>query len=81
MTIQLSAEEQQAMEKVVANGQFTSVDEAVHAAVRNMSDEYAEWLVYARRQVQLGLDDIAAGRVIDGAPVMQRLRQRARKSA
>ncbi len=55
MTIELSAEEQQAMEKAVAKGQFTSVDQAVHAAVRNLSDEYVEWLVYARDRYNLGL--------------------------
>ncbi len=81
MTIQLSAEEQQAMEKVVANGQFTSVDEAVHAAIQNLSDEYAEWLVYAKRQIEQGLDDIAHGRLVDGDQVMKRLRERARKTA
>ncbi len=74
MTIHLSAEEQQAMEKVVAGGQFTSVDEAVHAAVRNLSDEHADWLVYARRQIQLGLDDIAAGRVVDGEAFLRELK-------
>ena len=75
MTIELSAEEQQAMEKAVAKGQFTSEDQAVHAAVRNLSDEYVEWLVYARRQIQLGLADVAAGRVVDGDELLRELRE------
>ncbi len=81
MTIQLSAQEQQAMKKAVANGQFTSVDEAVHASVRNLADEHAEWLAYVKRGIQEGLEDIENGCLVDGKQAMQRLRRRTRVAA
>ena len=81
MTIQLSAEEQQAMEKAVARGQFTSVDEAVHAAIQNFIDEHTEWIAYVRAGIQEGLEDIENGRVVDGKQAMRRLRSRVRVAA
>lgn len=81
MEIELSEEDLATVQRLVDSGQFQSVDEAVHVAVRNLMDEHAEWLIYARASIVEGLEDIAAGRVVDGHEVMARLKARARRAA
>ncbi len=79
--VELSSEEQVAIEGLVQKGHFQSVDDAVHAAVRNLAEQHDDWVRYVRERVQAGEDDIAAGRVADGYEFLQRLRSRVQRSA
>ena len=81
MQIELKPETVALAQSLVDDGRFGSIEEAVHAAIRNFADAHAEWLVYAQRNIQEGLDDLAAGRLVDGDEVMSRLRARAHRTA
>lgn len=81
MQIELSAETISLAQAMVDNGQFRSIEEAVHAAIRDFAGERAEWLTYARASIHDGLEDVAAGRMKDGDAVMRRLKERARRAA
>lgn len=48
----------------------------VSASETESEDEYAIKLEHLRAEIQKGLDDVAAGRVVDGEAVFRRLRER-----
>jgi putative addiction module CopG family antidote len=81
MTIRLSAELQSYIDEQVGRGKYESTDAAIAEAVRRMKerDEKLEWL---RREAQLGLDDLDAGRAEpwDVEEMKAKLREKYRKA-
>lgn len=77
MTIDLSPEDQQRAEALVASGQFSSVEAAVHAGLDAIHNEFQEeqtWNEYASERIAAGLDDVRAGRTIPVDDFLEELR-------
>ena len=74
MNIELSPEAAQFVKSLVAAGQFQSEDDAIAAGVRLLMSQHA-----LRAEIQRGVDELDAGRGINGDIVFAELRERARK--
>ena len=59
----------------VAEGRYGSASEVVREALRRMEEEHKKFLAL-QAQLQVGLDDIAAGRVVSADEVFAELRTR-----
>ena len=80
MTIDLSPEDQQQAEVLVASGRFSSISEALHAGLQAIHEE-EEWQDYARDRIAAGLEDIEAGRTTSGDDFLSWLRTQQQKRA
>ncbi|MFI5384525.1 MAG: type II toxin-antitoxin system ParD family antitoxin [Fimbriimonadales bacterium] len=89
MNVSITDEIESFVAEKVAAGQYNNASEVVRAALRMMREEdlYLAWL---RKEVQIGLDDIDAGRVQPftkelvkeiNAEGRRRLRERKKESA
>ena len=74
MNIDLPSDAIQFIEGLVASGQYKSVDEAVADGLRLLMSRQQ-----LRADIQKGIDELDAGRGIDGDVVFAELRERARK--
>jgi antitoxin ParD1/3/4 len=61
MTISLSKEQEQVIKQQLATGQFSSEDEVLSEAL-SLLQRRGEAVQKLRAEIQLGLDDLAAGR-------------------
>jgi putative addiction module CopG family antidote len=80
MPIDLSPEDQQKAEALVASGRFTSVSEALHAGLEAIQEE-EEWQDYARDRIAAGLEDLEAGRTMSGDDFLAWLQTQRQKQA
>ena len=73
MNVELPPDASRFVESLVASGEYASVEEALAAGVR---------LLMARQQlkddIQTGIDDLDAGRWVEGKQVFEELRERSR---
>jgi Arc/MetJ-type ribon-helix-helix transcriptional regulator len=76
MTVTLTPEQMRWLEEAVAQGRFSSVEEAVAVAVADlkMSIE-AENLEWARPYIEEARAQVARGQVVEGEEFLGRLRQ------
>ena len=77
MNVSLTPELEQFIADKVATGRYSSASEVVRAGLRILEEE-EKWLTYAREKVARGLDDMKAGRIVDGETAMTRIRDAAR---
>jgi len=68
MQINLSSADENYIKEAVRNGVFPSEEEAVATAITRMRQETEASLQRLRDAIQLGRDDVAAGRVEDYTP-------------
>ena len=80
MAIELSPEDQVAAEAWVAEGRFSSVEEAVHVSIDVMRNQQ-EWNDYANERIEAGLADVEAGRTRSAEEVLAMLRTYQQKQA
>jgi antitoxin ParD1/3/4 len=80
MNVSLTPELEKMVADTVASGRYSSASEVVRASLRHFEEE-ERWNAYLREKIQQGLDDIAAGRVVDGETAMKRIRKAIRKRA
>lgn len=79
MNVSLTPELEALINSKVQSGMYNTASEVVREGLRLMQerDEIREKKLAAlKADIQLGLDDIEAGRVVDGPTVMAELRQR-----
>ena len=79
MNVSLTPELEGMINTKVASGMYGSASEVVREGLRliQQRDEMREKKLAAlRADIQLGLDDLEAGRVIDGPTAMSRRRER-----
>lgn len=65
MTVEIAAEDHEALQRLVHSGRFSSVAAAVHECVQHLTEEVApdeEWKRQLDEAIDEGLADIAAGR-------------------
>ena len=71
MNVSLPAALAEFVEKEVASGNYSTASEVVRDGLRMLREEravYEEKLANLRREIQIGLDDVEAGR-IDSRPI------------
>ena len=77
MTIDLSPEDQQRAEALVASGRFSSISDALHAGLEAIQDaimEEDEWKEYAQDRIAAGMEDVRMGRTIPVEDFLEELR-------
>jgi len=78
MNVSLTPELEQLVEETVSTGRYSSASEVVRASLRSFLDE-ERWKAYARAKIEKGLEDAAAGRIVEGDEAMRRIRAAARR--
>ena len=68
MQITLSPEDQSRLEDLISLGRYSSLEEAVHAAVDELVEDQ-NWKNYASDRIEAGWDDMRAGRTTPGEEV------------
>lgn len=81
MTVTLSAKQQAFVDEQVASGRFPDVDAVLDEALRMLAQKEDEAKLAAlKADIQVGLDDIAAGRVtrgpINARQMLEEIRQK-----
>ena len=74
MNVELSADALQFVEGLVASGEYESADQAIAEGIRLLMTRQQ-----IRADIQQGVDELDAGKGIDGEEVFARLHARARK--
>ena len=80
MNVSLTPELEKKIEETVSTGRYSSASEVVRASLRSFLDD-EHWKTYARAKIEKGLEDAAAGRIVDGSVAMRRIRAAARSNA
>jgi antitoxin ParD1/3/4 len=80
MNVSLTPELEKFVEDTVASGRYASASELVRTGLRQL-EEQESWKAYTRAKIAKGLEDMAAGRVVDGDVAMKRIRGAIRKQA
>jgi len=70
--VQLTPEEARLLERLMAEGPFASAQEALVAGLKLLERDLA-WKADARRKIQEGLEDLKAGRVVDGEKAIEEI--------
>jgi antitoxin ParD1/3/4 len=82
MNILLTVDQTDFVQTQIASGHFANPEEVIAIALEMMASaqdaDDPVWLEETRIKVQVGLDDIARGDVLDGEMVIDRLQQRDR---
>jgi len=73
MNVSLTPELEKFIHDTVANGRYNSASEVVRASLRILEEE-ERWRTLVKEKLALGLEDFAAGRVVDGETAMRRIR-------
>ena len=77
MNVSLTPELEKFVEETVATGRYNSASEVVRESLCKL-EESEHWHSYIKGKLQRGLDDLAAGRVVDGDTAVTRIRAAAR---
>jgi antitoxin ParD1/3/4 len=75
MNIILKPEQEQFVQKQLAKGQYSTVDELIGAAFTLLSDQ-EQRLEELRQQIAVGTEQIQQGKVVDGESVFDRLQEK-----
>jgi len=63
MNVSLTPELEKFVEDTVATGRYGSASEVVRAALRSLEQEQ-QWIEYAKRKIEIGLQQAAEGKFI-----------------
>jgi len=78
VNVRLTPKEQEFVQRLVSEGRYASAEAALRAAFRLLEQEEA-WKEDARRKIEEGLEDLKAGRVVNGEKAMREIREELRK--
>lgn len=70
--MRLTPEQEELVKRLVLEGHYATASEAIHAGLALLEQELA-WKADARRKIQEGLDDLKAGRVVDGEKAIEEI--------
>jgi antitoxin ParD1/3/4 len=73
MNVSLTPELEKFVADTVATGRYNSASEVVRASLRKL-EEQERWRLYVKDKLTNGLEDLAAGRIVDGETAMRRIR-------
>ncbi|NOT31716.1 MAG: type II toxin-antitoxin system ParD family antitoxin [Planctomycetes bacterium] len=72
MNVRLTAQQEELLRRLVSEGHYLSVGEALQAGLRLIEQDLA-WKADARRKLEEGLEDVRACRVVDGEQAIQEI--------
>ena len=72
MDVELTREQQELLRRIVVDGKYESAEAALAQALKLLELE-AAWKADVRQKIQEGLDDVAAGRVVDGETAIEEI--------
>lgn len=75
MNINLTEHQEKFVRDLVSSGDYANAAEVVREAIR-LFEEERRWRAELRRKVLEGVEDLKAGRVVDGATAMGRMKAR-----
>jgi antitoxin ParD1/3/4 len=78
MNVRLTPEQEELVKRLVFEGRYATASEAIHAGLQLLEQELA-WKADARKKIQEGLDDLKAGRVVDGEKAIEQIRKKLRR--
>ena len=78
MNVSLTPELEKFVEEKVASGRYTSASEVIRESLRTYEAE-ERWREYARKKIAEGMEDVKAGRLVDGETAMKQIRARIRE--
>lgn len=76
--MQLTPEQAELLARLVTEGRYSTPTEAIHAGLKLLAQDLA-WKADARRKIQEGLEDLEAGRVVDGEKVVEEIRRKLKR--
>jgi len=77
MNVSLTPELEKFVQDTVATGRYNSASEVVREGLRKL-EEQERWRIYVKDKLSSGMEDLAAGRIVDGETAMRRIRTAAR---
>ena len=80
MNVSLTPELEKFVDDTVATGRYGSASEVVRAALRALEQEQ-QWIAYAKRKIEIGLQQAAEGKLVSQAEVEKLLSKHIRKRA
>lgn len=82
MNVSLTPEHERYVKKKVGSGLYASASEVVREGLRLLQEQdqlKSLRLEELRKQIEVGMADLAAGRVVDGSAAMARLKKRVQR--
>ena len=82
MTILLNPNHEQFILSKIKSGRYANVDEVIAAALQLLEEQeqqYVFWLEDTRKKVEVGLDEIERGEVLDTEMVINQLKDKLRQ--
>jgi antitoxin ParD1/3/4 len=82
MTILLNPNHEQFILSKIKSGRYANVDEVIAAALQLLEEQeqqYVFWLEDTRKKVEVGLDEIQRGEVLDTEVVINQLKDKLRQ--
>jgi len=80
MNVSLTPELEKFVDDTVATGRFSSASEVVRAALRSLEQEQ-QWIAYARKKIEIGLQQAQEGKFVSQEEVEKLLSKHIRKPA
>lgn len=80
MNVSLTPELEKFVADTVATGRYSSASEVVRASLRILEED-ERWRTVVNEKLARGLEDLAAGRIVDGETAMRRIRSAAQSKA
>jgi antitoxin ParD1/3/4 len=75
MNVSLTPELEKFVEDTVATGRYGSASEVVRAALRTFEQEQ-QWVSYAKKKIEIGLEEMRAGKFITSEDFLAELEER-----
>lgn len=80
--MRLTREQEELVQRLVSAGEYATADEVIRDGLRLLEQELA-WKADCRQKIAEGLEDVKAGRVVDGekaiAEIRRKIDERAKK--
>ena len=76
--MRLTPEQDELVKRLVFEGAYPTASEAIRDGLRLLEQELA-WKADARKKIQEGLDDLKAGRVVDGEKAVEEIRKKLKR--
>jgi antitoxin ParD1/3/4 len=83
MNIFLKPEHEQFIQAQIQSGKYASADEVISAAFQLLQEQeqrYTRWVEETRQKVEIGLEQVDRGEVLDATVVIGQLQERLRQA-
>jgi antitoxin ParD1/3/4 len=78
MNVRLTPQQEQFINKQLADGRYLSASEVIREGLRLLADE-EKWKAEVRQKLAIGLEQLRAGQVVDGEAAVDEILEKLRK--